>query len=192
MAAHCLRWKHVIWLLCPRTKEGQRRSCVGWGNLLWRPGFCVIFIFYLLPLDTASLSYLSFFFFLIKAWLRPLYHFWNQMFGWKLIFGIFDMWNSLSLIYCLWFFWSVWRGLFANGHVKWGWNIYTICYRKEVNSWAIVTFWEINFPKIPLKLLLLAGNGPPGGQPLTIISQQVLHFHKVCLRPCFCFSLGGH
>ena len=55
-----------------------------------RHGISVVFIF---------LSFL-----LMKAWLRPLFHFLGAIFGRKLIFGIFDLWNSLSSIYCLWFF----------------------------------------------------------------------------------------
>ena len=62
-----------------------------------RHGICVVFIFYL--------------FILMNAWLRPLFHFLGAIFGWKLIFGFFDMWNSLSSIYCLCFFWRVWSGL---------------------------------------------------------------------------------
>ena len=68
-----------------------------------RHGISVVCIFYL--------------FFLMKAWFRPLFHFLGAIFGWKLIF---DMWISLSSFYRLWFFWSIWRGLFANGHFKWG------------------------------------------------------------------------
>ena len=67
----------------------------------------------------ASVSYLSFIFFhstrhlcriyllsffFMKAWLHPLFHFLGAIFGRKLIFSIFDLWNSLSSIYCLWFF----------------------------------------------------------------------------------------